>query len=129
MKTISGPLVLAAFAITSWGLFLRGNPAGLTDANYSKFKNLSPPKLLYSCTRTPTREAFVSEVRECLKTGRSNCESEIDDLVKAGTKTEVEFVAGESTYDQLLKEVRANCIMTSGRKETIEFRIIESEEA
>lgn len=129
MRAILGPVFLVVFAVALWGLFLRGNPGGLSDAEYSRFKSLSPPKLLYSCTRTPTREAFVAEVRKCSKTGRSNCEAEIDDLVKAGTKTEVVFVAGESTYDQLHQEVRAKCIMTSGRKETIEFRVIESEKA
>jgi hypothetical protein len=128
MRAISGPLFLAAFAIVLWGLFVRGNPGGLSDAEYSKFRNLSPPKLLYSCTRTPTRKAFVSKVRECSTTGRSNCEAMIDDLVKTGTKTEVEFVAGESTYDQLRNEVRARCITTFGRQETVEFKIIESEE-
>ena len=127
MRAMVGPLVIVAVVAALWAFFLRGNPGGISDAKYSQFKNTRPPRLLYSCTRTPTRDAFNEKVRECSNVGRSNCEAGIDELVKTGTRTDVEFVAGASTYDQLLKEARHKCGVTLGRKETVEFRIIEAD--
>ena len=85
----------------------------------------------FSCTRTPTRKAFITEERDCLKTGRSNCEAKIDDMVKAGTKVNVDFVAGGgmSTYDQLLREARQACSKAAGSTEAVEFRILEAEKS
>lgn len=130
MRAILGPVLVAAFVAALWGLFLRGNPGGISDTRYSAFKNIGPPKLLYSCTSTPTREAFLSEERNCLATGRSNCDAEIDDLVKAGTKVKVDFVAGSGilTYAQLLKDARHECIKTAGNTETIEFTVLQAEQ-
>jgi hypothetical protein len=129
MRGVRGPMLFVAAAVAIWALFLRGNPGGISDARYAQFKGASPPKVLYSCTRTPTRKAFITEERDCLKTGRSNCEAKIDDMVKAGTKVNVDFVAGDgmSTYDQLLMEARRSCSKAFGSTEAVEFRILEAE--
>ena len=131
MRAIRGPLLFVAAAVAIWALFLRGNPGGISDARYARFKVASSPKVLYSCTRTPTRKAFSTEERACLKTGRSNCEAMIDELVKAATKTSVDFVAGAgmSTYDQLLREARQACSKAVGSTVTVEFRILEAEKS
>src|SRR5512137_591528 len=116
MRAIRGPFLIVAAAVAIWALLLRGNPGGISDARYAQFKGASSPKVLYSCTRTPARKAFSTEERECLKTGRSNCDAKIDDMVKAGTKVNVDFVAGDgvSTYDQLLREARQACNQAVG---------------
>ena len=131
MRAIRGPLLFVAAAVAIWALFLRGNPGGISDARYARFQGASPPKVLFSCTRTPTRKAFITEERECLKTGRSNCEAKIDDMVKAGTKVNVDFVAGDgiSTYDQLLREAKQTCNKAIGSEEVVEFRILEAEKS
>jgi hypothetical protein len=128
MRAIRGPLLFVAAAVAIWALFLRGNPGGISDARYAQFKGASPPKVLYSCTRTPTRKSFTREEKDCLKTGRSNCEAKIDDMVKAGTKVNVDFVAGDgiSTYDQLLREAKQACHTAIGSEEVVEFRILEA---
>ena len=131
MRAIRGPLLFVAAAVAIWAIFLRGNPGGISDARYARFKGASSPKVLYSCTRTPTRGAFSRDERACLKTGRSNCEAKIDELVKAATKTSVDFVAGAgmSTYDQVLMEARQSCGKGVGSTETVEFRILEAEKS
>jgi len=131
MRAIRGPLLFLAAVVAIWAIFLRGNPGGISDARYARFKGASSPKVLYSCTRTPTRGAFNREERACLKTGRSNCEAKIDELVKAATKTSVDFVAGAgvSTYDQVLMEARHSCVKGVGSAETVEFRILEAEKS
>jgi hypothetical protein len=131
MRAIRGPLLFAAAAIAIWAIFLRGNPGGIADARYARYQGASPPKVLFSCTGTPTRKAFSREEKNCLKTGRSNCEARIDELVKATTKTNVDFVAGAgmSTYDQVLMEARRSCVKGVGSTETVEFRILEAEKS
>jgi hypothetical protein len=131
MRAIGGPILLAAAAVVIWALFLHGNPGGISDARYAHFKGAGSPKVLYSCTRTPMRKAFIAEERDCLTTGRSNCDTKIDALVKAGTKVNVDFVAGagRATYDQLLLEARRSCSKGVGSTETVEFRILEAEES
>jgi hypothetical protein len=131
MRAIIGPVLFVAAAVAIWALFLRGNPGGISDARYAQFKSAGSPKVLYSCTRTPMRKAFIKEEKDCLKTGRSSCDARIDDLVKAGTKINVDFVAGAgmSTYDQVLMEARHSCSTAVGRTETVEFSILESEKS
>lgn len=130
MREILRLLLVVASVVTLGWLFFWGNPGGISDVKYSEFKQARPPKLLYSCTRTPTRESFNPEVKACAKTGRSNCEAGIDDLVKKGTVTSVYFVAGKgtSTYDELLKEARRECAKTVGNTEQTEFEILEADE-
>ncbi len=129
MRAILGPVLIIACVVVAWGLW-RGAPSGISDARYSEFKTLAAPRLLYSCKMTPTRNSFLPEERKCLKTGRSNCDAKIDDLVKAGTKMDVDFLGGSrfSTYDQVLSEARHACNKTVGNTGTIEFVILEAEE-
>ena len=131
MRAMRGPLLFVAAAVAIWVLFLRGNPGGISDARYAQYKGASSPKVLYSCTMTPTRKSFITEEKDCLKTGRSNCEAKINDLVKAGTKVNVDFVAGDgmSTYDQLLMEARRSCSKAIGSTEAVEFRILEEDKS
>jgi hypothetical protein len=128
MRAIRGPLLFILAAVALWAIFLRGNPGGISDARYARYQGASPPKVLFSCTRTPTRKAFYREEKDCLKTGRSNCEAKIDELVKAATKTNVDFVVGDgiSTYDQLLREAKQTCNKAIGSEEVVEFRILEA---
>ena len=130
MRTVRGLFLVVACAVAIWAIFLRGNPGGISDTRYAQYKGASSPKVLYSCTRTPTRAAFITKERECLETGRSSCEAMIDDLVKTATKVNVDFIAGDgmSTYDQLLMEARRSCSKGVGSTETAEFRILEAEE-
>ncbi len=52
-------------------------------------------------------------------------------MVKAGTKVNVDFVAGDgiSTYDQLLREAKQTCNKAIGSEEVVEFRILEAEKS
>jgi hypothetical protein len=131
MRAVRGPFLIVAAAVVIWALLLRGNPGGISDARYARFKGASSPKVLYSCTRTPARKSFLTQERQCLKTGRSSCEAKIDELVKAGTKIDVDFVAGDgmSTYDKLLVKARHSCSQALGSTETVEFRILEAEQS
>ena len=103
----------------------------MSDARYPQFNSAGPPKVLYSCTRTPLRKAFITEERDCLKTGRGSCDAKSADLIKAGTKTNVDFVAGSgtSTYDQLLQEARHECSKALGDQQDVEFSILEAEKS
>jgi hypothetical protein len=59
--------------VTLWAL-VRGNPGGISDAQYSEFSRLAPPKLLYSCTRKRTQESLLREIHESANSGRSGCD-------------------------------------------------------
>ena len=131
MRVIPGLSVIAVSALELWVLFPRGNPGGLSDEKYSQFNRAAPPKLVYSCVRQPTRESFLREERACLQTGRANCDDKVRELVEAGTRTEVDFVAGleSSTYDTLLQEARRECSRTDGSTEPGEFKVLEADKS
>jgi hypothetical protein len=127
MRAIAGPVMIVALLIALWVLFVRGNPGGIPDAEYAKFKRLAPPKLLYSCTRKPTPEALMRQTRECAQSGRSGCDQKAYEAGEADIETTVEFVGGrgDSTYDELLQEAKRNCAedrgdMGGGRLEVLE---------
>lgn len=127
MRAIRGPVLIAAFLVALWMVFVAGNPGGITNAKYSRFKQLAPPKLLYSCTRTPTSEALLRRARACADSGRSGCELKVYEEGKAETETVVEFIGsrGASTYDELLEEARRDCAesvadMGNGKLEVLE---------
>jgi hypothetical protein len=127
VRAIFGPTIIAGLVLALWWTFFRDNPGGMSSARYTKFQGSPAPKLLYSCTTTPTRNSFLPDVQRCSATGRSNCESEIDGLVKAGTRTHVDFVAG-APYDQLLKSARHDCTKSAGSTSTSELKILEGQE-
>lgn len=111
MRAIFGPLVIVALLAAIWAMFFRGNPGGISDAKYGQFKQLAPPKLLYSCTRKPTPEALIQQTRDCAQSGRSGCDQIVYESVESQTRKTVEFVGGQgaSSYDELLREARLDC--------------------
>lgn len=127
MRPIVGPLVIAVLLAALWALFVRGNPGGISDAKYSQFKQLAPPKLLYSCTRKPTSAALLQQARECAQSGRAGCDQEAYQSGESQYATVVEFVGGKgtSTYNELLQGAKRNCAenlgdMGSGRLKVLE---------
>jgi hypothetical protein len=126
MRAIVGPLVIAALLVASWALFVRGNPGGISDAKYAEFKQLAPPRILYSCTRKPTNESLLQQQRECAKVGRSGCEQKAYDLGESETKTVVEFVGsqGTSTYDELLRDATRNCARNIGSMGSGKLKVV-----
>lgn len=130
MRAIVGPLLIVALLVALWALFVRGNPGGITDARYSEFTQLAPPKLLYSCTRKPTPEALLRQARECAQSGRAGCDQKAYESGEAETETTVEFVGsqGESTYDELLQEAKQNCTETLGDMGDGKLKVLEAHE-
>jgi hypothetical protein len=116
MRAIVGPLVIVGLLVTLWALFVRGNPGGISDAQYSEFSRLAPPKLLYSCTRKRTQEALLREIQECANSGRSGCDLKAYETGESEAQSVVEFVSGQgiSAYDALLRDARLNCGTESG---------------
>ena len=128
MRAIVGPLVLVALLATLWVLYFSGNPGGISDARYSRFKQLAPPKVLYSCTRKPTSEALLRQVRECAQSGRSGCDQEAYESGEAAGETTVDFVggAGTSTYDELLRDAMRKCAEDRGSMGSGKLTVLES---
>jgi hypothetical protein len=129
MRAIVGPLVIVGLLVALWMLFVRGNPGDISDARYSAFKQLAPPKLLYSCTRKPTPESLLRMTRECAQSGRSGCDQKAYESGEAATATAVEFVGGrgESTYDQLLQEAKRSCAGDLGDKGGGRLTVLEAD--
>lgn len=128
MRAILGPLVIVGLLVALWAMFMRGNPGGISDSRYAQFSRLAPPKLLYSCTRKPTAETVTRKARECGASGRSGCDQEAYDWREASTETTVEFAsgAGQSTYDELLREAKRNCATTRGSMGDGELKVLEA---
>ena len=129
MRAIVGPLVIVALLVVLWMQLFSGNPGGFSDAQYSRFKTLAPPKLLYSCTRKPTSDALLRQTRDCAKSGRSGCEQKAYESGQAETATMVEFVGGAetSTYDELLRDARRKCAEDSGSMGDGKLAVLEAE--
>lgn len=130
MRAIVGPLVIVALLVVLWMRFFGGNPGDISDAQYSRYKMLAPPKLLYSCTRKPTSDALLRQTRECANSGRSGCEQKAYESGEAETATIVEFVggAGTSTYDELLRNARRKCAEDRGSMGDGILTVLESNE-
>ena len=130
MRVIRGLFLCIVIVAALWVLIPHGNPGGISDAKYSRFERLAPPKVLYSCTRKPTRESLVGRVRACIDTGRAGCEQELDQWVEAGTETVVDFEAGSttSTYDEVLQQAKRNCKSNVGNMGPGEFEVLEADE-
>ncbi|MGB7741018.1 MAG: hypothetical protein WBM03_18055 [Steroidobacteraceae bacterium] len=130
MRRIVGPLVIVGLLAALWMLFLRGNPGGISDARYSEFKQLAPPKLLYSCTRKPTSEALLQQARECAQSGRAGCDQEAYESGEAENATVVEFVGGQrtSTFDELLRGAKRSCAENLGSMGDGKFEVLEAVE-
>jgi hypothetical protein len=128
MRAILGPLVIVVLLVALWFRYFGGNPGGISDAEYSKFKMLAPPKLLYSCTRKPTSDALLRLRKECAKSGRSGCEQKAYEFGESETATVVGFVGGQetSTYDELLRDARRKCAEDSGSMGNGVLTVLES---
>jgi hypothetical protein len=111
MRAILGPLVVVAILAGLWFFVVDRNPGGISDARYSRYQQLSAPKLLYSCTRKPTNDARLRKMRECAQSGRSGCEQEAYDWGEAKTEVTIDFMGHEdaSTYEELLQDARRRC--------------------
>jgi hypothetical protein len=127
MRVILGPLVIVVFLVALWAVFSHGNPGGISDAKYSEFKHLAPPKILYSCTRKPTRESLVRRQKECMQTGRAGCEENAYEAGEAKSETDVEFAAGlpTSSYGKLLQTAMNVCARNVGGMGGGEFKVLE----
>jgi hypothetical protein len=130
MRKIIGPLAIVAIVVALWEIFSPGKPDGITDAQYSQFRRLAPPKLLYSCTRKPSPESLVRQVRECARTGRAGCEQEVNESAARRAETTVYFVGGmgASTFSQLLQNAKRDCAAESATMGRGELVILEARE-
>jgi hypothetical protein len=126
MRAILGPLVVIAILVALWVFVIDRNPGGITDARYSQYQQLSAPKLLYSCTRKPTKEARVRKLRKCVSSGRSGCDQEAYDWGEATTEVTVDFVGnqGDSTYNDLLQEAKQFCARNIGDMGDGKFEVL-----
>lgn len=101
-----------------------GNPGGIADAEYAKYKELGAPKILNSCTK----EGLMSPaaVAQCM--GIENANEKIaclDNALSAGKKpiVDVGYTAGvgiAATYNKILSDAKNGC---SG-----DFKILESKQ-
>ena len=116
MRAILGPVVVIGILVGLWVFVIDRNPGGMTDARYSQYRQLSSPKLLYSCTRKPTEEARLRKTRECTKSGRSGCDQEAYDWRESKVETTVDFLGGQgdSTPAELLQEAKRLCARNIG---------------
>ena len=128
MRAILGPLVVVAILVALWVFVIDRNPGGITDARYSKFTQLSAPKLLYSCTRKPTTAARTQKMRDCASSGRAGCEQEAYDWAEAKLATAVNFASsdGTSSYENLLRGAKVNCARTIGDMGDGKFEVLEA---
>jgi len=89
-----------------------GNPGGISDSEYAKYKELGAPKILYSCN---TGFLDTTAFSECLKL--KDDPSKIHACVeKAERETkpiiDVGYAAGVGvavTYNKLLREAKDSC--------------------
>ncbi len=111
MRAIVGPLVVIGILVALWVYVIDRNPGGISDARYSRYQQLSAPKLLYSCTRKPTESARLRKMRECAQSGRAGCEQEAYDWAEGKIETTVDFMGnqGDSTYNDLMQQARQSC--------------------
>jgi len=106
-----------------------GNPGEISDEEYTKYKELGTPKIIYSCATTydwrnspsglleRAHCALMPDVEKAV-----NCTQKLKDITPI-TTVNVGYVAGIGlgvTYNKLLTDARDEC---SG-----EFKILESEQ-
>lgn len=128
MRAVVGPLIVVGLLVTVWLHFFSGNPGGISDARYSAFSSIAPPKLLYACTRKPTSAELLRQARECVQSGRSGCEQMAYESGEAGSETTVDFVGGSgtSTYDELLRDAKRQCAEDRGSMGSGKLTVLES---
>jgi hypothetical protein len=95
------------------------NPGDISDAQYSEYKQLGAPKILYSCTTTSDSNAIKQSI-QCLDKTTGECSNSA--LEKAKTRANVSYVAGVgalTTYNSLLQDAKKEC---SGTFEVLESK-------
>ena len=107
---------ISIFLLILW--LYSGTPTGISDTDYNDYKQLSAPKILYSCSKlADITYKNLEEKLKCIREGNTDEECRLEKIVtyKAG----VGFAA---TYNKLLGEAKDEC-----KGENATFKIIESE--
>jgi hypothetical protein len=116
MRRILPTIVVIVILVVLWDMFVRGNPGQLSDAEYSRYRQLAPPKLLYSCTRPPSQEWLIKQKQDCAQSGRAGCEETVNDAISSQTESVVDFLGGDrsASYEELLARARHECSRERG---------------
>lgn len=92
-----------------------GNPGGISDSDYAKYKELGAPKILYSCHKGETLGVDLDAVVECFKF-KDDLDKELACTEKAKREIkpiiDVGYAAGVGvavTYNKLLSDAKARC--------------------
>jgi hypothetical protein len=88
-----------------------GNPGGIDDAAYAKYKELGAPKILYSCDEVLDNISITATISDCIS--NTDSKSCIEDGKKNPKhRIDVGYVAGIGaavTYNKLLNDAKAEC--------------------
>jgi hypothetical protein len=130
MRALIGPLVVIGILAALWVFVIDKNPGGISDSRYTQFRQMSPPKLLFSCTRRPTPEALLRKSRKCSDTGRAGCEQEVYEWGEATIETTVDFLGGRGpgSYNLLLQEAKQKCTRNIGDMGDGKITVLEANE-
>jgi len=109
-----------------------GNPGGISDSDYAKYKELGAPKILYSCTKEGRLDAAA--VLQCMAIKNEDADKKIACLEKTQSDAkkpiiDVGYAAGVGvavTYNKLLGDAKAACDSDSSRFSKGEFKVLES---
>ena len=92
-----------------------GNPGGISDSDYAKYKELGAPKILYSCNKGETLDFDLNAMMECPKL-KNDPAKEFACVEKAKREKkpiiDVGYAAGVGvavTYNKLLSDTKAGC--------------------
>lgn len=129
MKRIAGPLVIVLLLVAIWRIVVHGNPGGISDEEYARYEALKAPKVLYSCTRQPSREWLTQQKRKCMDSGRADCEEDVDESSLAEPESVVDFAGGDATatYEGLVESLRQACMSARGHFAGGQFAVLESD--
>lgn len=113
-----------------------GNPGGISDADYAKYKELGAPKILYSCTREIEINAAAAEASlQCARMKEEEFVACLGKNVSDAKKPkkpiiDVGYAAGVGvavTFNKLLSDAKAECDKgTYPLKGNGEFKVIDS---
>jgi hypothetical protein len=91
-----------------------GNPGGISDSDYAKYKELGAPKILYSCHKGETLGFDLNAVVECFKLKddpaklacAENAKREKQPIIDVGYAAGVGVAV---TYNELFNDAKAGC--------------------
>lgn len=89
-----------------------GNPGGISDSDYAKYKELGAPKILYSCAVGDRQIARLIAGGECLGRGDASDSCVEKEMRKWKPDINVSYAAGVGaavTYNKLLGDAKAGC--------------------